>query len=85
MCGIVGIINIKSELVETGRNNQLFKDLYEGLFHLQHRGQDSVGIGLFESESKCNLIRKLGLIHNLNCEFHNLLFLCQTLAFTAHL
>lgn len=68
MCGITGII--KNYTLEKTHN--LFTELYEALFHLQHRGQDSVGIGLFESESKCNLIRKLGLIHNLNYEFHNL-------------
>jgi amidophosphoribosyltransferase len=50
----------------------LFTELYEGLFHLQHRGQDSVGIGIFENDSKCTLVRKMGLIHNLKEEFHNL-------------
>lgn len=75
MCGITGIIKLNNTLVtESVKNNNenLFTELYEALFHLQHRGQDSVGIGLFENESKCNLIRKLGLIHNLNHEFHNL-------------
>ena len=75
MCGITGIIKLNNTLVtESVKNNNenLFTELYEALFHLQHRGQDSVGIGLFENESKCNLIRKLGLIHNLNREFHNL-------------
>ena len=68
MCGITGIIK-NNTLINT---SDLFTELYEALFHLQHRGQDSVGIGLFESESKCTLIRKLGLINNLNHEFHNL-------------
>ena len=75
MCGITGIIKLNNTLVtECVKNNNgtLFTELYEALFHLQHRGQDSVGIGLFENESKCNLIRKLGLIHNLNQDFHNL-------------
>ena len=76
MCGITGIIKLNNTIVtESGDNidnGNLFTELYEALFHLQHRGQDSVGIGLFENESKCNLIRKLGLIHNLNQDFHNL-------------
>lgn len=76
MCGITGIIKLNNTLVTESGDNidnaNLFTELYESLFHLQHRGQDSVGIGLFENESKCNLIRKLGLIHNLNQEFHNL-------------
>ena len=53
------------------KNTDLAYELYESLFHLQHRGQDSVGIGLFETEKKCKLIRKLGLIHNLNHDIHN--------------
>lgn len=76
MCGITGIIKLNNthvtESVKNNNNGNLFTELYEALFHLQHRGQDSVGIGLFENESKCNLIRKLGLIHNLNQDFHNL-------------
>jgi amidophosphoribosyltransferase len=77
MCGITGIIKLNNTLVGNEQlngniQNNLFTELYESLFHLQHRGQDSVGIGVFESESKCSLIRKLGLIHNLNREFHNL-------------
>ena len=75
MCGITGIIKLNNTIVTENNyksDTNLFTELYEALFHLQHRGQDSVGIGLFESESKCNLIRKLGLIHNLNQDFHNL-------------
>ena len=73
MCGITGIIKLNNTIVTENNyksDTNLFTELYEALFHLQHRGQDSVGIGLFESESKCNLIRKLGLIHNLNQDFH---------------
>jgi Glutamine phosphoribosylpyrophosphate amidotransferase len=71
MCGIVGIINRQCELEEINHKNSLLMELYESLFHLQHRGQDSVGIELFENEYKCHLIKKLGLIHNLKTEFHN--------------
>ena len=84
MCGITGIIKLNNTLLDdnTGdikdntkiqAHNVLFTELYEALFHLQHRGQDSVGIGLFQNETECNLIRKLGLIHNLNHEFHNII------------
>lgn len=34
MCGIIGILSEKED------NN--FHDLYEGLYHLQHREQDSI-------------------------------------------
>ena len=75
MCGIVGIIKRKfdSEGHINGVNsiNNVFTELYEGLFHLQHRGQDSVGIELFENNQKCHIIKKMGLIHNLKAEFHN--------------
>ena len=74
MCGIVGIINRLMGLnsLEVSDTTPLFMELYEGLFHLQHRGQDSVGIELFENGPKCHIIKKLGLIHNLKTEFHNL-------------
>jgi amidophosphoribosyltransferase len=73
MCGITGIIKFSGcEFGEGSKVSNLFTELYEALFHLQHRGQDSVGIGLFESETKCHLIKKLGLIHNLQCDFHNI-------------
>jgi amidophosphoribosyltransferase len=34
MCGVIGIYG----------NNEVFKDLYQGLLSIQHRGQDSAGI-----------------------------------------
>ncbi len=39
MCGIIGITSSKS----------VANELYEGLFHLQHRGQDSAGIVTFDN------------------------------------
>ena len=35
MCGIIGIYSINKE--------NIINDLQEGLYHLQHRGQDSYG------------------------------------------
>ena len=42
MCGISGIISLKKE--------NIINDLYESLFHLQHRGQDSCGINTSDNK-----------------------------------
>ncbi|HOJ64922.1 MAG TPA: amidophosphoribosyltransferase [Spirochaetota bacterium] len=53
-CGIIGIcLNKESE--------QIIKDLYLGLFALQHRGQESCGIS-FIKNNKIEVIKKNGLV-----------------------
>lgn len=61
MCGIAGIIH-KNE------NKNIRKMLYEILFNLQHRGQDSSGLITYDKiNNKCNIIKELGLVDkNLN-------------------
>ena len=54
MCGIIAIIS-----KENAAN-----DLLEGLYHLQHRGQDSFGLSLVDSDNKLTIIKKTGLIVN---------------------
>ncbi len=59
MCGISGIIS----------NNNIYYDLYESLFHLQHRGQDSCGMVLSNEYNEYNeykIIKKEGLVKNIN-------------------
>jgi amidophosphoribosyltransferase len=53
MCGICGIIDCSKKEVQ--------KDLYESLFHLQHRGQDSCGIHTSNSK-KLFTVKGQGLI-----------------------
>ena len=50
MCGILGIF---SKL----KTNNIFYDLFEGLYHLQHRGQDSYGIAVLQNNQKYNIIK----------------------------
>ena len=58
MCGIAGIIHFNS-------NKNIKKLLYEILFHLQHRGQDSSGFITYNNnEKECNIIKEIGLIDN---------------------
>lgn len=63
MCGISGIIS----------NNNIIHELYQSLFHLQHRGQDSCGMVLDDKE-KLYIIKKDGLVKNINidieCEYN---------------
>jgi len=54
MCGINAIISS-----ENG-----FHDLYESLYHLQHRGQDSFGISYLEILARPNLNRIQSIKHN---------------------
>ena len=61
MCGIAGIIH-KNE------NKNIRKMLYEILFNLQHRGQDSSGLITYNKINKtCNVAKEFGLVDkNLN-------------------
>jgi len=53
MCGINAVIS----------SENIFNDLYEGLYHLQHRGQDSSGIAYLEkSNDKIKIIKSTGLL-----------------------
>ena len=56
MCGISGVIS--------PNKNDIHYDLLESLFHIQHRGQDSVGICVFDNNEK-HLIQKEGLVDSL--------------------
>ncbi len=47
MCGITAIIRRELSEDNSQKSSNLFPELYESLFHLQHRGQDSVGICTF--------------------------------------
>ena len=59
MCGIVGIYG----------NDDVFKDLYQGLLTIQHRGQDSAGIitydGRFHTKKGNGLVRDIFTAENL--------------------
>lgn len=59
MCGIVGIFG----------NDDVFKDLYQGLLAIQHRGQDSAGIitydGRFHTKKGNGLVRDIFTAENL--------------------
>jgi len=53
MCGVIGILG----------NSDVFKDLYQGLLSIQHRGQDSAGIitydGRFHTKKGNGLVRDI--------------------------
>ena len=53
MCGIIGILG----------NDDVFKDLYQGLLSIQHRGQDSAGVitydGHFHTKKGNGLVRDI--------------------------
>ena len=51
MCGIIGIYS----------NNDISKDLYYGLYSLQHRGQESCGIAVIDGE-EINYYKGMGLV-----------------------
>ena len=53
MCGICGIINVNKQNV--------IDNLYESIFHLQHRGQDSCGISTSDNK-RLHAIKGQGLI-----------------------
>jgi amidophosphoribosyltransferase len=52
MCGIAGLIDFTKE--------NIIEDLYEAIFHLQHRGQDSCGIST--ADKKLYTIKGQGLV-----------------------
>ena len=58
MCGITAVIS----------NHNIFEILYESLFHLQHRGQNSFGFAV-EKDKKIKLIKDEGLLINSPIEF----------------
>ena len=58
MCGIIGILSEKED------NN--FYDLYEGLYHLQHRGQDSFGISYLDDMKNIQSIKYNEMLSNVN-------------------
>lgn len=59
MCGIIGIYG----------NSDVFKDLYQGLLSIQHRGQDSAGVitydGHFHTKKGNGLVRDIFTMDNL--------------------
>jgi amidophosphoribosyltransferase len=58
MCGVIGIIS----------NDNVFRDLYQGLLAIQHRGQDSAGIitydGRFHTKKGNGLVRDIFTAEN---------------------
>lgn len=58
MCGIIGILSEKED------NN--FHDLYEGLYHLQHRGQDSFGISYLDDMNNIQSIKYNKMLSNVD-------------------
>ena len=57
MCGITALISKKENI---------FPELYESLYHLQHRGQDSFGFSYFDKEKNIKIFKKQGLVSNYN-------------------
>jgi len=58
MCGVIGIVG----------NTDVFKDLYQGLLAIQHRGQDSAGIitydGRFHTKKGNGLVQDIFTVEN---------------------
>jgi amidophosphoribosyltransferase len=58
MCGVIGIFG----------NSDVFKDLYQGLLSIQHRGQDSAGVitydGQFHTKKGNGLVRDIFSLDN---------------------
>ncbi|MDR0880783.1 MAG: amidophosphoribosyltransferase [Clostridioides sp.] len=53
MCGIIGMFS----------NKNIAKDLYYGLYSIQHRGQESCGLAVADdNENKIKYIREMGLV-----------------------
>ena len=55
MCGITALVSSKENI---------FPDLYESLYHLQHRGQDSFGFSYFDENQQLLLIKQQDLLSN---------------------
>lgn len=66
MCGITACLLLKQHnIIDTDDLYSLFTDLFESMFHLQHRGQDSVGL-FIKNNTDYQLIKKEGLINKIN-------------------
>lgn len=61
MCGISGVIS----------NYNIYNILYESLFHIQHRGQDSSGIALM-GENTIEIYKTQGLLNNIDINCNNI-------------
>lgn len=55
MCGITAIFG----------ENYIFSELYESLYHLQHRGQDSFGFSYLQNDN-IKVLKQKGLVSNYN-------------------
>ena len=55
MCGISAVFS---------REDDIFSELFESLYHHQHRGQDSFGFSYFNEQGKIKTFKKQGLIAN---------------------
>ena len=60
MCGLVGI----------SAENNVVGDLYDSLFMLQHRGQDSAGMVVCDSEGKLNSRKSMGYVRDTFLQRH---------------
>ena len=60
MCGIVGI----------SAENNVVGDLYDSLLMLQHRGQDSAGMVVCDSEGKLNSRKSMGYVRDTFLQRH---------------
>ena len=56
MCGITALFSKKN----------IFNDLLESLYHLQHRGQDSFGFSYLDGEKNIKILKQKGLVSNFN-------------------
>ena len=61
MCGITAVFS---------KNENIFQDLYESLYHLQHRGQDTFGFS-YLNDNNIELIKENGLLSNHNFDSIN--------------
>ncbi len=55
MCGITAVFS---------KNDNIFNEAYESLYHLQHRGQDSFGFSYLDNEKQIKIYKKTGLLAN---------------------
>ena len=53
-CGVIGI--------KSSTKKELARDIYYGLFALQHRGQESAGIAVSYDEGKIAYYKNMGLV-----------------------
>ena len=59
MCGISAVFS---------REDDIFSELFESLYHHQHRGQDSFGFSYFNEQGKIKTFKKQGLIANISSD-----------------